>query len=103
MTSDADDREAKATVERAKEVLDSFYTNNNLMLLQKQKQPELDAGKAPPPPPKTWEAPYGGKTEESTGIIAILEMIHEDINKDKAKAKSEEDTDQANFDKFKTN
>merc|ERR1719473_1384745 len=47
------------------------------------------AGEAPPPPPKTWEAPYGGATGESTGIIATLMLIHEDITKDIAKATAE--------------
>merc|ERR1712151_564528 len=61
------------------------------------------AGEAPPPPPKTWEAPYGGKTEESTGILAILEMIHDDINADIAKATTEEGEAVALYTRTKTN
>merc|ERR1719181_1115817 len=72
------------------------------MFVQNKMDPVV-AGEAPPPPPTTWEAPYGGKTEEATGIVAILEMIHEDIEKDRAKAKSEEDADQKAFDEFKAN
>ena len=33
---------------------------------------------------------YGGRTQEATGIIAILGMIKEDIEKDIAKADADE-------------
>merc|ERR1719478_315467 len=89
------------TVEKAKDVLANFYSENNLMLVQRQRQPTVVAGEAPPPPPSTWEAPYGGKTDESTSIIAILEMIMEDITKDTADAKAAEDKAQSEFDTFK--
>jgi len=99
--ADKDDTDAAATVESATNVLKKFYEDNNLMLVQKKKkQPVVEAGKAPPPPPTTWDAPYGGKTEQSSGIIAILEMIHEDILSDKAKATKAEDEAQAEFDAF---
>merc|ERR1719220_2296739 len=80
----ADDEAASELVAQAKGVLESFYKENDLMLAQTGgKQPFIsEAGKAPPPPPTTWDAPYGGKTEESTGIIAVLGMIKEDIDKD---------------------
>jgi len=94
-TSASEDKLALETVGKAKDVLAGFYADNNLMLLQ---QP---AGEAPPPPPTTWDAPYGGKTAESTSIIAILEMVMEDITKDIAKAKKAEETAQAEFDTFK--
>jgi len=99
-TSERDDKLAKDTVNSAKDVLTSFYADNGLMLAQtKAKQP---AGEAPPPPPATWDAPYGGKTDESTSIIAILEMISNDIDKDLEKAKAAEDKGQADFDTFKS-
>jgi len=82
-----DDEDAGVLVVQAKDVLHNFYKDNNLMLVQ---QPAVEAGKAPPPPPTTWEAPYGGKTEQSTNIVAILEMIKEDIDKDIADAVNEE-------------
>jgi len=78
-----DDEDAAKLVQEATDVLQEFYTKNNLMLAQ---QP----GQAPPPPPKTWDAPYGGKTEEATGIIAILGMVKEDIEKDIRKGDSDE-------------
>jgi len=95
--SDADDQEAVATVKKAKDVLEKFYADNNLMLVQ---QPSA-AGEAPPPPPSTWDAPYGGKTGESTSIIAVLDMIISDIDKDIATAKAAESKAQTEYDAFK--
>jgi len=100
--NDRDDKAAAALVVKAKDVLANFYKDNELMLVQAKMDP-IVAGEAPPPPPSTWEDPYGGKTEEATGIVAILEMIHEDIQKDGAKAKSEEDADQKAFEEFEVN
>jgi len=103
MITDKDDKEAAETVMSAKDVLENFYKENDLVLVQKGKQPVtgMAAGEAPPPPPPTWEGGYGGKTGEATGIVAIMEMVHEDIVKDRADAKADEDSSQAEFDAFK--
>jgi hypothetical protein len=101
LVTDKDDKDAAATVKSAKDVLANFYKDNNLVLAQKARQPQVTAGEAPPPPPPTWEADYGGKTGESQGIVAILEMVHADILKDIATAKAEEDASQKEFDTFK--
>jgi chromosome segregation ATPase len=100
--SDADDEAAAKLVVMAKGVLESFYKDSGLMLVQKAKrQPQVVAGEAPPPPPQTWDAPYGGATGESQGIISILGMIEEDILKDKEKAKKEEEEALEEFKEFK--
>jgi hypothetical protein len=102
--ADRDDGAAAALVMQAKDVLAGFYEENNLNLLQKSKKMDpVVAGEAPPPPPATWEAPYGGKTGESQGIVAVLEMIHEDIIKDQTKSKADEDKAEETFQAFKTN
>jgi len=94
--SDKDDKAAKELVGNAKGVLARFYSENGLMLAQQKQQPFVgQAGEAPPPPPPTWEAPYGGKTEEQTGIVAMLAMIEEDIQQDIEKSKTEEDASEA--------
>jgi len=87
--SEADDIKARDTVQSAITVLESFYKDNNLMFVQ-QGVHQSPAGDAPPPPPGTWDSPYGGKTAESGGIIAILGMIKEDIQEDIDKANSAE-------------
>lgn len=88
----SDDEDAKVLVSEAKTVLATFYADNNLMLAQRRsKQPVVTTpGAAPPPPPPTWDGAYGGKTGESSGIIAVLTMIEEDIQKDMDKAAREE-------------
>jgi len=99
----ADDEAASELVAQAKGVLESFYKENNLMLAQTAgRQPFVsEAGKAPPPPPATWDGGYAGKTDESTGIIAVLGMIKEDIDKDLEKATTSEKEAQELFDETK--
>merc|ERR1719487_1162093 len=101
--TDKDDKLAAETVASAKEVLEGYYKDNGLVFVQKAKQPVegMAAGEAPPPPPATWEGDYGGKTGESQGIVAIMEMVHEDIVKDRNDAKADEDAAQKEFDAFK--
>jgi len=103
VASNRDDGAAAELVNRAKGVLSDFYSDNGLVFMQKKKMEPVVAGEAPPPPPSTWEAPYGGKTGESQGIVAILEMIHDDIIKDQTKAKADEDKAEETFQAFKSN
>merc|ERR1719203_995807 len=95
--TDKDDKAAEETVLSARDVLENFYKENKLVLAQKGKAP----GEAPPPPPPTWDASYGGKTGESMGIVALLEMVSEDIAKDRSAAKAEEEASQKEYDEFK--
>jgi len=102
-----DDQDAIVVVKSATQVLSKFYQENELSLTQKAtkaKQPFAStAGEAPPPPPPTWENPnYGGKPDESLGVVAVLEMISEDIQKDHDKTKSEMDASLAASTKEKT-
>jgi len=100
--SNEDDTAAAALVMQAKDVLSNFYSENNLNLAQTGVSMDPGAaGDAPPPPPPTWEAPYGGKTESANGIVAIMEMIHADIEKDITKAKTDNEKAQTEFDTFK--
>jgi len=96
-----EDQDAADTVKSAKEVLSKFYQDAAKASLVQQKKPAVVEGEAPPPPPATWEGGYGGKKGESQGIIAMLEMVHEDILKDLKTAKAEEDQAQKEFDDFK--
>merc|ERR1740130_2397697 len=101
--TDADDKAAAETVLSARDVLEGFYKENNLGLVQKTKQPVcgMAGGDAPPPPPPTWEGGYGGKTGESQGIVAIMEMVYEDIVKDRGDAKADEESAEDEFQGFK--
>lgn len=60
------------------------------------------AGKAPPPPPPTWDtAEYKGASGEQTGIVAILELVKDDIKKDIKKGETEEAQSVKDFNKEK--
>mmetsp|Transcript_31029 Transcript_31029/g.82647 ORF Transcript_31029/g.82647 Transcript_31029/m.82647 type:complete len:732 (-) Transcript_31029:75-2270(-) len=101
VVAEEEDSQSVIVVNGARSVLEKFYRDNGLALAQRSavgasgaggRGPfQSEAGEAPPPPPPTFEAPYGGKTDESTGIIGMLEIIAEDIQKDSAKAKAEEE------------
>jgi hypothetical protein len=100
--SNAEDEQAIQCVNNAKEVLENFYKDNELVLVQQVVSvPVVTAGDAPPPPPQTWDAPYGGKSQESGSIVTILTLIAEDIAKDKQEAKTAEDKAQATYEREK--
>merc|ERR1719181_1669686 len=79
-----DDAAAVELISQAIEVLSGYYT-----FLQK-KQPEYKSN--PDTAPETFEGEYGGRKSEGTGIIAILSMIKEDIEKE-MKVSSEEEAE----------
>merc|ERR1719197_2293759 len=102
MAAKADDAAAVSLIENAMGVLETFYSENGLMLAQvrRVKQPFVEAGEAPTPPPSTWDSEYGGAKGESTGIISIMTLIKQNIEKDIAKSdKQEEDAVEA-YDKL---
>merc|ERR1712232_373055 len=79
--------DAKVLVVKAKEVLETFYIDSGLM---SPALAQLNPGEAPVPAPTTWVDPYAGNTGEASGIIAILNMVIQDIDKDNAKAEAAE-------------
>jgi len=76
-----EDVDAIALIEQAMVSLADFYKRNQIPLeLAQEPQYTIDQDKAPE---TIWEgADYGGRKSESTGIIAILEMCKEDIQKE---------------------
>ena len=88
-----DDKDAKELVGQAIKALAKFYENRAKGFLQ---QP---AGEAPPPPPATFEGGYAGSKGENDGVVAILEIIEDDIAKDIARADAEE---KASLEAFKS-
>merc|ERR1719219_898967 len=98
-----DDKEMASVLAKAKAVLKDFYKENDLMLVQRQPEvaAELKAGEAPPPPPSTWDKPYGGKTQVSMGVVAALEVIEDDVQKDIDTAKAAEKKAKEEYDTFK--
>jgi len=51
---------------------------------------------APPPPPATWDA-YAKKTEGSSGVIAMIDLLIKDLDKEMTEAETEEKDSQADY------
>merc|ERR1711953_1214833 len=51
---------------------------------------------APPPPPETWDA-YAKKTEGSSGVIAMIDLLIKDLDKEITEAETEEKDAQADY------
>merc|ERR1719389_1207535 len=84
-----DDVDAVALLEQAIASITKFYTDNKIPLELIQKEPEytVDEDKAPD---AFGDGGYGGRKSESTGIIAILSMLKEDLEKEIKTARKDE-------------
>merc|ERR1712241_1091251 len=51
---------------------------------------------APAPPPATWGA-YSKKSEESTGVIGMIDLLIKDLDKEMTEASTEEKDGQADY------
>jgi hypothetical protein len=87
-----DDTDAVSLLEQAIKSITDFYTNNKIPLeLAQEPEYTVDEDKAP-------EASFGGpRKSESTGIIAILSMLKEDLEKEIKVAREEEAASQAEY------
>merc|ERR1719189_2934957 len=54
---------------------------------------------APPPPPATWGA-YATKSEENTGVIAMIDLLSKDLEKEMTEATTEEKDAQADYEQL---
>jgi hypothetical protein len=108
-TSLKDDADAVVLLETAISVLTEFYAKNGIPLSLgsvKQKTVHKVGKKAEPgfeyfedpnkAPELVWDsASYGGRKSESRGLIAIISMIKEDLEKEMITGRGEENTAQA--------
>merc|ERR1719226_114894 len=59
-----------------------------------------ESGKvAPPPPPATWDA-YATKSGESTGVIAMIDLLIKDLTKEMTEGKTTEADAQADYEQM---
>jgi hypothetical protein len=92
-----DDADAINLMKQAITTLTKFYTDNKIPLALTQKAPEYTAN--PDKAPETWGGDYGGRKSESTGILAIIEMLVEDAEKEMTEARADDADAQAKYEK----
>merc|ERR1719359_948954 len=61
---------------------------------------QQDSGNAPPPPPPAAPAPYKKKGEESGGVLAMMDMLVADLDKETLEAEMEEKDGQDDYEKL---
>merc|ERR1719356_2056664 len=89
------DNAAKEIIGVAKNRLNKFY--NPKMYKPPTKEVEFaQSGVAPPPPPETFGA-YAKKGEESNGVIGMLDMMVQDLDKEITETEVEEKENQAEY------
>jgi phage shock protein A len=94
-----DDAESVVLLGKAIESLAKFYKKNKIPLALQQQEPEytVDPDKAPE---TSWSgSDYGGRKSESEGIIAILSMLKEDLEKEMKTARADDAESQAAYEK----
>merc|ERR1719174_920867 len=86
-----DDADAAALLKKAIVALSDFYKRNKMpvpSLIQKGPEYTKDEDKAPE---TSWSgSDYGGRKSESGGILAILEMLVEDLEKEIAEGRADD-------------
>merc|ERR1712224_402419 len=94
-----DDTDAIALVREAISALSKFYENNKMPLNLAQKGPKYSKSEDEAPE-TSWSGPdYGGRKSETTGIVKILSMLAEDLEKEIADARSDDADAQDKYEK----
>jgi len=73
-------------------------TGIGFMQIAAHKQVSADA---PPPPPATWDA-YAKKSQESNGVMSMMDMLVADLDKDMQEMDVEEKDAQSEYEQFTT-
>merc|ERR1711957_1091718 len=87
---------AKELIEFAKNRLNKFY---NPKLYKPPAFAQTGGRDAPPPPPEEIKA-YGKKSEESNGIIAMMDALVKDLDKEMTEAELEEKDAQGDYEQM---
>jgi len=93
----ADAEQAQSAILKAIGVLEAFYQDSGMI----QEPAFLEAPVKMPDSPSTWDAGYTGvsdPTKQPAGIVAVLKAVNSDFEKLEAETKSQEATDQHEFD-----
>ena len=75
---------------------DKIVANMGGSLMQIRAHAQMAGVAAPPPPPETF-GPYTKKSEESTGVIAMIDMLVADLDKEMTEGEAEEKNSQGDY------
>jgi len=110
----ASDSQAKELLKWAKNRLNKFYNpkmyvappkvdtsaGGEAVLVQTFEHKHAQrAQDAPPPPPETWDA-YAKKSQESTGVLSMIDLLIKDLDKELTEAETEEKNTQAEYEQL---
>merc|ERR1719335_144261 len=105
------DAAAKELIEMAKNRMNKFYNPSMYKAPPKREltmeekmgygfiQIRMHANGAPPPPPATFDA-YSKKSEESNGVLAMMDTMIADLDKEMQEAELEEKDSQSEYEEF---
>jgi len=90
---------AKKVLDFAMNRLNQFYNTRLAKAVLAQVSLHQQQTDAPAPPPATWGA-YASKSEESTGVIAMIDILIKDLVKEMTEATTEEKDAQADYEQM---
>merc|ERR1719464_2720238 len=76
---------------------DRIYENMGGAALPQVRAHNQQGNAAPSPPPETWEGGYNKKSEESNGVIGMIDLLVKDLDKEMTEAKTSEKDAQADY------
>jgi len=99
VTALKDDTDAVALIRQAIVSLSKFYKDNKIPLALSQKAPEYAKNPDKAPESDSFSSDYGGQKSQSGGILAILAMLAEDLEKEIADGRSDDADAQSEYEK----
>jgi len=79
------------TAEEGAAVFAQIFSHNN------HKQENKQHKDAPPPAPETFSGAYGKKSEETTGVLQMIDLLIKDVDKDMTEAETMEENAQKDY------
>merc|ERR1719189_3032062 len=87
----------KAPAKKELSAGDRIYENMGGAAMAQVRAHNQRSDAAPSPPPETWEGGYKKKSEESNGVIGMIDLLVKDLDKEMTEAKTAEKDAQADY------
>jgi len=94
-----DDTDAVALLDRTIIALSEFYRKNRIPMSLSQRAPEYSVDKDKAPELSWADEKYGGRSDETHGIVAILQMLKEDVQKEIETSRADNAAAEAQYEK----